>query len=148
MSLGGMGEMLKFLTIILGLISAGAMAQGPSEPQHAPEYICANQDEDSHLLQVRIYKSQWGDRSAYEAHVIFAPPYAHRNFIKSVYQSTSREGKRIIYTGSSFWVKINLHQTDPLGRYMANVRIPSYQVHSKNWVCKSSKTWGGFLDSK
>lgn len=130
-----MNLLVVFCIGIFNLTSAFAY-----EPPNGPlEFTCANQDQESHVSQVLLYRSGSAVNDYYKAEVLFLPPQTSSNFVKKVYLGKIYDGRVLVFASSTFRVKIDTVQKDQYGRYKAFVRIPSHGISSNDWVCKGAE---------
>jgi len=124
---------MKILIVTLLSISAFAGLT----PKRKPIYTCVNYDESKHVDGATIYESRLGrNKPFFEVKVHVVKYGVESNFIKKVNLINKYGGKIQEFTTGNFRFKIDRVRKNSDNHFATFVRIPGYDIHSRDWSCK------------
>lgn len=102
-----------------------------SAVQRTPIYDCVYMGDDSVVESLSVYESKLGRNQFHEVGV----RTHNTETFKKVNLVNTYEGRVQTFGTGNFRVKIN--RVFPIeGKYRTFARIPAYDMHSENWLCK------------
>lgn len=123
---------MKFLIATI-LISLGPLAW--AAPKQERLFDCAHLDETSIVDRVVISKFTLGWNFYYELEVRLQIQGPEQSYSKRVNLISKYDGRVLHFTNGNH--RLKLDRTFPQeGKYPAFGRIPEYDIHSFDWVCK------------
>lgn len=129
--------MRLLLLLSFGLLFVSSSAFAGLTPDRETMYSCKYLDDKSQVEGAMIYKSRFGRGEVfYEIEVLTELDGRESSFFKRVNLVSIYDGAIEHFTTGNFRIKIDRVSADENGHMRAFGRIPQYQIHSKNWVCK------------
>ena len=127
---------MKILLTILSLITIQTTHAGLT-PKRKALYRCVSLNHHSPVDDAFIYLSRFGRKSEFhEIKINSLKDGRVISYYKKVNLLSKYDGKVQIYTTGNFRIRVDKVMPASDGNYSAFARIPTHDIHSKNWSCK------------
>ncbi|WP_372651755.1 hypothetical protein [Halobacteriovorax sp.] len=127
---------MKSLLAIL-TISLLQPAYAGLKPNRKALYRCVSLNHNSPVDDAYILQSRFGNKRVFhEIKINTLKDGRINSYFKKVNLLSKYDGKVQTYTTGNFRIRIDKVMQASDGNYSAFARIPSHDIHSKNWSCK------------
>ncbi len=127
---------MKILLTLLTL-SLIQSAYAGLKPNRKALYRCVSLNHNSPVDDAFIFESKLGSKNIFhEIKVNTLKDGRIHSYFKKVNLLSKYDGKVQTYTTGNFRIRVDKVMPAKDGNYSAFARIPSHDIHSKNWSCK------------
>ena len=123
---------MKYLSLIILFITTSFSF---AAPQRERLFHCLNFGPREHIEELFIVKSSYGQKVFYEVEVPFIPNDHDSVFFRRLNLIEKYRGRVLLFTTGNYRVEID-RVFPQEGKYEAFVRLPRFEVHSRQWMCK------------